>query len=319
MYSLHGHGLMVADPRSDLYADALRRSVRPGDVVVDVGTGTGLWALYACALGARRVFAIEPDAIIAFAMELARVNGFADRITFVSSDVRDASIDERADVIVADLRDVLPFAPESVTGMMHARRWLKPGGVLIPQRDRLWMAAVEAPEAHRARVAPWDTARFGIDLSPLRRAALSLPRKERFEPRDLVTTPAGWAEIDYRTVREPHVCGDADLVAERRGIAHGLAMWFDAELAGDVTMSNRPDAAPLLYGQAFLPWPDAVNIDAGDRIHVGVRVRHDGQDYTMTWKSVITSPDSGQIRATFEQSTFDAVPLVARARDLGRS
>jgi protein arginine N-methyltransferase 1 len=315
MYSLHGHGMMVADRRSDLYADALRRTVRPGHVVIDVGTGTGLWALYACALGARRVIAIEPDAMIAFAMELARVNGFADRITFMSSSVADAVIDEPADVIVADLRDVLPFAPESVTGMMHARRWLKPGGVLIPQRDRLWMALVEAPEAYRVRAEPWETTRFGVDLSPLRRAALSLPRKERFKPRHLVTTPACWGEIDYRTVTAPHVTGESTLIAERTCVAHGLALWFDAELTDDVTMSNQPDAPPLLYGQAFLPWPAAVSLDAGDRIGVSVRVNHDGRDYTMTWKSVVTAGMSGEIRATYDQSTFDAVPLVARAMD----
>jgi protein arginine N-methyltransferase 1 len=308
---------MVADRRSDLYADALRRTVRPGQMVVDVGTGTGLWALFACALGARRVVAIEPDSVIAFAMELARVNGFADRITFVSSDVRDAVLDEPADVVVADLRDVLPFAPESVTGMMHARRWLKPGGLLIPQRDRLWLAAVEAPEAHRARAEPWETARFdGLDLSPLRRAALSLPRKERFEPRQVITTTASWAEIDYRTVLEPNVSGVASLVAERSGVAHGLAVWFDAELTDDVTLVNQPEAPPLLYGQAFLPWPNAVHVEAGDRMDVSIRAIHDGRNYTLTWKSVVTAVASGDVRAAFEQSTFDAVPLVARAIDL---
>lgn len=304
---------MVADRRSDLYADALRRTVRAGHVVIDVGTGTGLWALYACALGARRVIAIEPDAMIAFAMELARANGFADRITFVPDSVADAVVDEPADVIVADLRDVLPLAPDSVAGMMHARRWLKPGGVLVPQRDRLWAAVVEAPEAHRDRAAPWETTRFGLDLSPLRRAALSVPRKERFVSAHLLTAAASWAEIDYRTVTRPDIAGEVSVIATRAGIAHGLAMWFDAELTDDVTMSNHPDAPPLLYGQAFLPWPREVPVEAGDRIDVNVRVTHDGRVFTMTWQSTITAGESAGVRARFDQSTFDAVPLVARA------
>src|SRR3954469_11620903 len=83
-YSERGYGHMVADhSRVDAYARALEASVRPGCTVLDLGTGTGIFALVAARLGARRVYAVEPSDAIATAARLARANGVAERIEFI--------------------------------------------------------------------------------------------------------------------------------------------------------------------------------------------------------------------------------------------
>ena len=57
MYSLAAYGQMVSDKiRTDAYAQALQQLIKPGDVVVDIGTGPGILALLACRFGARRVY-----------------------------------------------------------------------------------------------------------------------------------------------------------------------------------------------------------------------------------------------------------------------
>ena len=66
----------------DAYAAALRRVVKPDSVVMDLGCGPGLFALLACKLGARRVYAVEPENVVGLAREAAAANGFADRIEF---------------------------------------------------------------------------------------------------------------------------------------------------------------------------------------------------------------------------------------------
>jgi predicted RNA methylase len=46
VYSLAGYGRMVTDNlRTDAYAEALKREIKTGDVVVDIGTGPGILAL----------------------------------------------------------------------------------------------------------------------------------------------------------------------------------------------------------------------------------------------------------------------------------
>src|SRR5690242_21820167 len=83
MYSLGGYGAMVADRvRVDAYAQALRKTVRQGAIVVEIGTGPGIFAVFACQLGASRVYAIEPGEIIQVAREIAAANGCDEKIEF---------------------------------------------------------------------------------------------------------------------------------------------------------------------------------------------------------------------------------------------
>src|SRR5207253_9352317 len=98
MYDILDHGRMIADRvRTPAYARAIAATVGPDNVVVDLGTGSGLFGLLACQAGAARVYAIESDPVIEVARELAIANGFADRITFLHADSRAVSLPERAD------------------------------------------------------------------------------------------------------------------------------------------------------------------------------------------------------------------------------
>lgn len=72
MHSIANYGAMIADRvRVSAYADALRRVITSDSVVIDLGTGTGIFALLACRFGARRVYAIEPSDAIQVAREIA--------------------------------------------------------------------------------------------------------------------------------------------------------------------------------------------------------------------------------------------------------
>jgi len=139
---------MIADKkRMAAYEQALRQAIKPGCVVLDIGTGTGILALLACRLGARRVYAIEPNDAIELAREIAATNGYAKSIEFIQELSTKVTLAEQADVIVSDLRGILPFLPGNVPAVADARRrFLAPGGIMIPQQDELWAAVVHAPD-----------------------------------------------------------------------------------------------------------------------------------------------------------------------------
>jgi len=314
MYSVDGHAKMIADRvRVAAHREALRRTVTPGAVVVDLGTGTGIFAAAACAAGARRVYAIEPGEVIHVARDLAVANGYADRVEFLQAESTRVTLPERADVVVSDLRGVLPPFGQHLASIIDARtRFLAPGGRLIPRRDDLLAAVVSAPDLYRRHTSPWDDEACGIDLSELRRLTTNTWHKARIEPACLLTEPRVWAELTYATFENPDVCGRAAWTVARPAVAHGIGAWFDATLADGVQFSNAPGAANLIYGQALFPWPEPVSLEAGDVVEVELHAKLTGAEYEWRWMTVATAgAEHGCVKADFRQSTLSALPLSA--------
>jgi len=298
---------MIADrARVGAYTEALRLAIRPGCVVLDIGTGTGFFAMLACRLGARKVYAIESDDVIQLARDAARTNGYADRIAFIQDFSTRIELPERVDVIVSDLRTVLPWFQQHIATIIDARvRFLAPGGALIPDHDTVWAAVVEMPEFYAQHVGHQPEETLGFDMSAARRRGANASTKARAEPAQLLTEPRQWAKLDYRTVKDSNVDAQISWTVARSGIAHGFVAWFDTMLTENVGFSNAPGGEPLLYGNAFFPWEEPVAVVRGDAIAVSLRANLVGDDYIWRWNTrVMGSPGTAEPRVAFSQSNF---------------
>jgi protein arginine N-methyltransferase 1 len=181
-------------------------------VVLDIGTGTGIFALLACQLGARKVYGIDPDNCINVAREIAVANGYGERIEFIQKLSTEVTLAERADVIVSELRGVLPVFQHHLPSIVDVRRrLLAPGGILIPQRDTLWVAVVEAPDLYNRCVAPWDDNAYGLNMQAARRLVINTWRKGRVTKEQLLLEPQSWFTLDYATVESPKHQRTSDL------------------------------------------------------------------------------------------------------------
>ncbi len=312
MYSIADYGGMIADRvRMDAYVQALRRVTKPDSVVLDIGTGTGIFALLACQFGARRVYALEPNDAIQLAREMAAANGYADRITFIQMLSTQVTLPEPADVIVSDIRSLLPFFQHHLPSIVDARkRFLAPGGILIPQRDTVWAAVAEAAESYARRVAVWDDHHYGLEMSAARRCTTNALYKVRVAPEQLLVEPKCWATLDYATVEGPNACAELSWSASRAGTAHGLSMWFDTTLCEGVQFSNAPGAPAAIYANTFFPWPSPVSLAPGDAISLTLRADLIGEDYLWRWDTrILRQGQPNEVLADFTQSTFFASPL----------
>jgi len=305
MYSLHFYGQMIADaPRMEAYAVALRRTVNRDSVVMDLGCGPGVFALLACKLGARRVYAVEPDNVIGLAREAAAANGFTDRIQFFEKLSTEITLPEPATIIVSDLRGVLPFYQQNIQSIVDARkRLLAPRGLLIPRRDILWAAVVEAPEQYAEIVGPWQN-KFDLDLSAGTRFITNNWRKTQVESEQFLAEPVCWHTIDYHEVENCDVRAEISWRAARSGTAHGFAVWFDSELIDDIGFSNHPSAPRMIYGQGFFPFSNPVDVSAGDRVELRLAADFVQDNYVWRWDT-----DFVDQKVSFKQSTFYGVPL----------
>src|SRR4029453_16429811 len=182
-YSILSYGHMInCEPRMSAYAEALRRAVKPGCTVIDIGAGPGIFSILACKYGAGRVIAIDPDDSIELLPEIADANGCAERITFFKGLSTHYKPLAKADVIVSDIRGILPLFEGHIAAIADAReRLLAPGGTLIPRRDVLRLALARTGKDCRPYEEPWTSNRFPVDLSPGHRLAVNPFSKVNFE------------------------------------------------------------------------------------------------------------------------------------------
>ncbi len=315
MYSISDYARMMADAvRMDAYAEALGRTVNAGSIVVDLGTGTGTFALLACRLGARKVYAIDPDPAIHVGRAIAAASGLADRIEFVEAVSTGVALPDRADIIVSDLRGVLPLFGRHIPAIVDARtRLMGEAGVLIARCDRLWAALVDAPEIYTDHVAPWRNRTYALDFRPAREMLTSTWRKIRLVPDQMLSDSTCVAVLDYRVLEDPALDFEATWDAQRKGTAHGFCIWFDAELADGIGFSNAPGRPDAIYGQAFFPFAAPVPIDPRGQLSVRIQADLVGEDYIWRWTTRLGDPreaSGGTVR--FKQSTLDGFPLGGR-------
>jgi len=305
MYSLHDFGAMIADAgRFGAYAKAIASAVRPGDTVAEIGCGPGVFSLLACRAGARRVFAIESEDSIHFARQLAAANGFTDRIEFFQSDSRKTELPERVNVIVSDIRGVLPLYDHVIPSMEDARqRLLVTGGIMIPQRDTLKAAVIEADEFYSRLTSPWRKSVPGVDLSPSVLLILNQSYSSSFKNDQLLTQAQTWGLLDYTVGAATRVTAELDFHAAREGTAHGVCLWFETKLFEEIGYSSGPGDAGIIYGQLFLPWLEPVAVEKGQKIQIGLHADLVGQDYVWRWETRIpAAADNAELH--FQQSTF---------------
>lgn len=121
------------------FIEAIRETVRPGDVVLDVGTGTGILAAAAARAGARHVYAIEAGQIHRVARELFASNNLSDRITLVKGWSTQVELPERADVLISEVIGHEPLAEDVLETTWDAvARLVKPDARLVPRRLRIF-------------------------------------------------------------------------------------------------------------------------------------------------------------------------------------
>lgn len=266
--------------RMDSFRRAIAATVKPGDVVVDIGCGSGVLSFMACDAGARKVYAIEAGPVIELARELAAENGFADRIEFLEGWSTEVSVGEPADVLISETIGNAGFDEGIVAWTVDARRrLLRPDPVLVPERLRMWVAAVESFDDHTL-VSDWQTTGLPYDYTAAHRRAVRMLWFADFTPSNLLGQPELAGDVDLRTAADEPVTSSGSLRVDRDGTLHGLACWFDSLLCAGVTIDNAPPRTESSWFHGFLPLAESIAVAAGDQFSWDLSVSADGEHWT---------------------------------------
>ncbi|MBI4936432.1 MAG: methyltransferase domain-containing protein [Actinobacteria bacterium] len=255
------HEEMLSDSvRVAAYHRGIQRNVQPGDVVVDLGTGTGLLAFMASRAGAKRVYAVEHSEFIEVAREIARHNGFTN-IEFVQANSREFTPPEKVDVVLHEQMGDELFNENLVQNLLDVRdRFLRPHGRILPARFRLFVEPITMHESMRVRRFWNIDLPDGIDLSAMRES----PIAQRYETgrneqtwlrpgavAGTLAAPKPILEFDLDTLASVDSL-PTDFVVERTAsadmIVDGTCIWFEALFDDDTVLTTSPLAPITSWG-----------------------------------------------------------------------
>lgn len=267
-----GHSAMVFDAtRNDLYAQALRKLVHAGSVVLDLGAGLGIHGLLAAAAGAARVYLVEPQSVVQAAKDVARANGLENRLIVLQNRIEDVTVPEPVDLIVSVFTGNLLFSEDLLPSLFHARdRYLKPGGRLVPDRAELWLAPLCAPELHAKHVGRWSDPILGLDYSSTRRFAANeilFLRHEEFHGSRRLAGGGLISGVDLTTASSGDCKGSARCRVETSGLCHGLLGWIRIRLL-DNWMSTDPDSPEVHWSPVMLPVDPPLPLVQGEEVEL---------------------------------------------------
>lgn len=250
---LETHEEMLSDgPRVRAYHRGIHRAVKEGDVVLDLGTGTGLLAFMASRAGAKKVYAIEHSDFIEVAREIAEHNGFTN-VEFIRANSRDWTPPEQIDIILQEQMGDELFNENMIENLLDLRdRVLAPGGRILPAKFRLFVEPITMFDDMRIRRF-WNIALpDGIDLSATEHSS-SAARfvrgyNEQFWVRPnsveaIVATPEPILEFDMNTLTSIDSLPSHHIVertALTDAIVDGFCIWFEAVFDEATVLSTSP-------------------------------------------------------------------------------
>src|SRR3989338_371875 len=145
------HDLMLNDSiRMKAYKSAIKEVVHPGMTVLDLGTGTGILALWALEAGAKRVHGIDVNKNrIPQAHKRISNAGFADRFEIFNALSYDVNLPERVDVIISEILGNLADNEDMTPILADAKkRFLKDRGIMLPASVQTYLTPISSQKAH---------------------------------------------------------------------------------------------------------------------------------------------------------------------------
>lgn len=225
-------------------------------VVLDVGAGSGILSFFSVQAGAKRVYAVEASSMALHAETLVCSNNLKDKIHVIAGKIEEIELPEMVDVIISEPMGYMLYNERMLETYLHAKKWLKPGGIMFPSRGDLHIApfmddSLFMEQTNKANF--WvQTCFHGVDLSSMREAAMKeyfrQPIVDTFDMRICMAKSVRHS-VDFCQAQESdlhRIEVPLEFYVLETGTVHGLAFWFDVAFAGSsltVWLSTSPTEA----------------------------------------------------------------------------
>lgn len=312
------HEEMLKDqPRVDAYRKAIEFHgndwVQTGDVtVIDVGAGTGLLSIFCAQADAERVIAVEASHLAHFTRKIVEANAPPGVIEVheCRAEELDLGQDKVADVVVSEWMGYSLLFENMLPSVLSVRdRYLKPGGIMLPSRCRLWLAPLQDDTWRKSKLEYWEDV-HGIDMSVLMPVASATaceqPHHRLVPVEGILSEPAELLSLDLGQVQEADLRKfesefSFSIAAGCR--VDGFVAWFDCEFGkAGWLLSTAPSSPATHWRQTVFALKEPLDGGGGIYKVSGTAVIEQHEEYTRGYRVSleVTAPNCTKRLQTFE-------------------
>jgi protein arginine N-methyltransferase 1 len=269
------HEEMLKDTvRTYSYRDAIynNRHLFQGKVVLDIGCGTGILSMFAAKAGAKLVIGVDMSDIITQAEQIIKINQLSDKIVLLKGKMEDVKLPvDQVDIIISEWMGYFLLYESMFDTVIYARdRYLKPGGLLFPDKATMHLIGIEDGDYKEQKIHFWENV-YGFDMSPIRDIALREPLVDVVESKSIVTDACQFIEFDLLTIKKQDLAFSVPfkLSAQRNDYIHALVAYFDIFFQAShkpIYFSTSPWSKYTHWKQTVFYLKDILAVKPGDYI-----------------------------------------------------
>ncbi|KAL5571483.1 hypothetical protein UlMin_021080 [Ulmus minor] len=311
-----------------------------GKAVLDVGTGSGILAIWSAQAGARKVYAVEATKMAEHARALVKANNLEDLVEVIEGSIEDVTLPEKVDVIISEWMGYFLLRESMFDSVICARdRWLKPTGVMYPSHARMWVAPLRSGLGEHkmgdygSSMEDWYSfisetkTYYGVDMSVLTKPFSEEQKKyylqtslwNNLHPHQIIGSPAVVKDIDCLTatvndILEVKTDVYSSITQENRSLC-GFAGWFDVHFRGrnedpaqqviELTTAPSVENGTHWGQQVFLVQPP-IEVNVGDKLNISFSMNRSKENHRLMEAdfSCEIRQNSGKLLPCFKNKYF---------------
>lgn len=262
------HRTLVSDKvRSEAFRRALEKTIKKSETIAaDVGAGTGFLSFLARKLGAKEVYLYEHSEVMTLCKQLSADNKM-DGMHFFPEHSTAVIDPPQVDLVISETLGNYAFEEHIIANIEDSRRFLKPGGTIIPQKIEQFACPVTSDRFYK-ELCVWDDAGYGLDFSAAKEMSLNNIYVRAFSPEDLLDggkAAQKWDNADLTGKCRSKRNGAAEWTAEADMTVYGFAVWWKCTLVPGVELATGPLDPKTHWEQLYFPVrePLAIKRDGG--------------------------------------------------------
>jgi protein arginine N-methyltransferase 6 len=232
--------------------------------------------------GAKKVYAVEASSMAEQARLVITANSMQDKIIVIQEKVENVTLPEQVDIIVSEWMGYMLLYESMLTSVLAARdKFLKPGGVMLPESAQLFIALFSDSECYDESVEFWDSVkeRYKVDMSVLKPYSIECLTKrvhvESVDGEHVMSRPAEICNLKLNSVNSSqleHVTNSFSMECFGDTSLHGFVTWFNVSFPDDSALSTSPYHPSTHWQQSVIYFDKPLNVKLGDNIKGNITI-----------------------------------------------